>query len=286
MTKTSDLSVFDYTDYRAFLRDFLSARKRASPRFSLRSFCARVNPSLASSGLLSGVLNNKKNLGPTLRADFARALDLKTREAQYFELLVQFNQAGDVRLKSRLFAQLSGYRHSRAKLIYERQFRFFTQWYYAVVWNYFGVRQNVKSAAEIADALRPRLTPSQVQDAIRLLLDLGLIKRLANGYAVTENHLSTEPEFRGLEAIPYSEMFLDLAAGALHNIEPEERKFGILVFSASQTTVDRIRDKIDALSAEVQDLIDRDDHPDGIYSFCFQLFPNHREPLRKDRIRR
>lgn len=267
-------NIFNYTDYRIFLKDHIAWERKLNPKASLRSLSARITPSLSSSSFLSGVLNGKKNIGPRLRVNFIKALDLKPREGMFFDLLVQFGQSNRLEEKGKLFAQLSRFRHSRAKRVYESQFRFFTQWHYAVVWNYFGIRQKVKGPSEIADAIQPRLTPAQVQEAINLLLELGLIKKLANGYAVTNNHLSTEPEFRGLEAIPYSEMFLDLAAGALHSIEPENRKFGTLVFSASRKTVDLIKEKLDAFQEDIEGLIDRDDQPEEIHTFCFQLFPN------------
>lgn len=205
-----------------------------------------------------------------------RALNLKHREGQYFDQLVRFNQSENLSEKGKLFALLSRFNHSRAKLIYENQFRFFSKWYFLVIWNYFGVKKRARNPSEIAEAIQPRLTTAQVQESIKLLLELGLIKKLANGYSVTQNHLATEPEFRGLEAIPLSEMFLGLAGEALHAIDPLNRKFGTLVFSSSHATFCQIREKMASFHDEVQDLIEKDTNPEGVYTLSFQLFPNSR----------
>jgi uncharacterized protein (TIGR02147 family) len=276
MPPTQRPLIFQYLDYRAFLTAYVGWEKQNNPRFSLRTFSKRIMPSLSSSGLLSGVLKGKKNLGSTLRTKFARALQLKAREAQFFELLVRFNQAGDIEEKSWLLAQMSRFRHSRAKLICEGQYRFFTQWYYPVVWNYFGISQKRKLPADIAAMIQPRLTPTQVEEAIRLLLDLGLLKKMANGYAVTENHLTTEPEFRALEAQQYNEQFLGLAVDALRHLDPSQRQFGTMVFSASIQAVEQIKEKMAAFQEEAQEIIDRDTQADGVYTLGFQLFPNTR----------
>jgi uncharacterized protein (TIGR02147 family) len=238
-------------------------------------------PALGSSGLLSGVLNGKKNLGHDLRAKFAAGLKLKARETQYFELLVLFNQTKDMNEKAAYFAQLSRFGKSKAKTISEGQHRFFTRWYYAVVWNYFGINQHQKNPAVIAQAIHPPLTAAQVLEAIDLLLNLGLIKKLANGYAVTENHLKTEPEFRAMGATHYNQQFLELASQSLYSVEPERRLFNTMVFSVSRVTVGKLREKLLALQEEAQEIINQDPGSECIYTLGFQLYPNSKVSSRQ-----
>ncbi|MDB5047529.1 MAG: hypothetical protein JWO30_600 [Fibrobacteres bacterium] len=245
---------------------------------SLRTFTARVLPALSSSGLLSGVLKGKKNLGPTLRTKFAQSLQLKAREVQFFELLVQFNQATDMEEKNQFFLHLSRFRNSRAKLVAEGQYLFFSRWYYPVVWNYFGINQKQKNPMEIALSIYPPLSPAQVEEAIRLLLELGLIKKLANGYTVTDNHLTTEPEFRGLIATQYNQQFLQLAHESLHHVDPKHRLFNTRVFSAARTTIDVIKEKMTVFQQEIQEILDRDPNSECIYTLGVQLYPNTRSP--------
>jgi uncharacterized protein (TIGR02147 family) len=266
--------IFSYLDYRTFLKDHFEYERSRNPRLSLRSLAARFVPALGSSGLLSGVLNGKKNLGHDLRAKFASGLKLKSREAQFFELLVLFNQAKDLKEKAAYFGQLSRFHQSKAKTISEGQHRFFTRWYYAVVWNYFGINRKQKNPAAIAQALHPPLTAAQVAEAIELLLNLGMIKKLANGYAVTEHHLKTEPEFRALEATQYNQQFLELAGEALYTIESTRRFFNTMVFSISRSTVGKLREKMMAFQEEIQEIINQDPGSECIYTLGFQLYPN------------
>jgi len=260
--------VYQYSDYRAFLLDLITHERSKGQRMSLRAFTARVLPALSSSGLLPAVLKGKKNLGPKLRTKLAQALQLKPRETQFFELLVQFNQADDLGEKNQFFVQLSRFRQSKAKIISEGQYLFFSRWYYPVVFNYFGMNEKQNNPMEIAMSIYPPLAPAQVEEAIRLLLKLGMIKKLANGYAVTENHMATESEFQGLVAAQYNHQFLQLATESLHHVAPKFRQFNTIVFSSSRETIGLIMDRMTALKEEVQEILGKDPKSECIYTLA------------------
>ena len=149
---------------------------------------------------------------------------LKEREAQYFEFLVQFNQAKDMEEKNHYFLQLSQFRGSKAKILGENQYKFFSSWYYPVIWNYFAINQSQSNPVEIAKKIHPTITSNQVEEAIQLLLSLKLIKKMANGYAVTAAHVATEPEFKGFLAKHYNLQLIEMAANMLDTVAPQYRQ--------------------------------------------------------------
>jgi uncharacterized protein (TIGR02147 family) len=163
-------------------------------------------------------------------------------------------------------------------LISEGQYLFFSRWYYPVVWNYFGINQKQKSPLEIASAIIPPLAPAQVEEAIRLLLQLGLIKKMANGYSVTDTHLTTEPEFRGLVAAQYNQQFLHLATESLNHVDAKHRKFVTMVFSSSRASIDLIMEKMAAFQEEIQEILDKDPKSECIHTLGLHLFPNTKPP--------
>jgi uncharacterized protein (TIGR02147 family) len=120
----------------------------------------------------------------------------------------------------------------------------------------------------------PPLTTAQVSEALELLLNLGLIKKLANGYGVTENHLKTEPEFRAMEATQYNQQFLELAGQALYSVDPAHRLFNTIVFSVSRATVAKLRERMLVFQEEAQEIINQDPGSECIYTLGFQLYPN------------
>ena len=54
-------SVFEYLDYRTFLRDHYTASKQLKPQYSFRYFSRRAG--LSSSNFLKLVMDGKRNLG-------------------------------------------------------------------------------------------------------------------------------------------------------------------------------------------------------------------------------
>lgn len=266
--------IFQYLNYRLYLQDFCDHLASLDKAFSLRSFSTRISPSLAGSGLLSAILKGKRNLSATLRPRVAKVLGLKEREQRYFEFLVQFNQAKGMEEKNRHFVELSQFRNSRAKIVNEGQYKFYSKWYYPVVWNYFSLENRLSAPAEIGKRIYPALTAAQVEEAIRLLLSLKLLKKMANGYAVAEPHLATEKEFRGLIAKQYNQHFINMAYNMLEAARPEHRQYNTLIFSISEAGFGAVKERIISFQEELKDIIDRDKDSDRIYTLSMQLYPN------------
>src|SRR5262249_33177209 len=87
------VTVYDYADYREFLRDRFFELKKKNPLFSYRSFNRLAG--LKNSGFLKLVIEGKKNLGEIGILKMARGFKLNEVETRYFDSLVRFNQAGD-----------------------------------------------------------------------------------------------------------------------------------------------------------------------------------------------
>ncbi|MDB5103511.1 MAG: hypothetical protein JWP91_1200 [Fibrobacteres bacterium] len=270
--------IFTYLDYRTFLEDFFAFRKSRDAEFSLRAFARLPGLALSSSSFVSAVIKGRKNLSQNLRLRFGRALGLEPAEMEYFELLVQFNQSKSTDEKGHYQARLARFHGSSARVLSETQHRFYGRWYYSVVWHYFGLRQDNNTPARIAKTIFPPLSAGQVEEAIRVLLDLKLIKKLANGYAVNDRHLATGKAFRGAAARDLNKEFMRLALDNIDRLPAAERRFHVTSFSVSQRGRERIMERMDALRAEVRELAEADEggggvNGDRIYALALQLFP-------------
>lgn len=270
--------LLQYLDYRAFVADYCEWRRVSDPSFSQRVFAKEADLPASSSSLLPAVLKGRRNLSQNLRVKFSKALKLAERDANYFDVLVQFNQAKGMAEKNFFFAQLSKFRTSRAHVLNESQFEFFSKWYYSAIRNFFSMETAERNPVAIAESLFPDVTPTQVEDGIRLLLSLGLIKKTANGYAVTEKHISTPKDVQAraarehmLELTRMSQEILDKTPAAL-------RQYNALMFTVSAQGFDTVKERIRSFLEELREILDRDQDEDRIYSLTLQLFPNSRLP--------
>ena len=272
--------IFEFLDYRLFLEAHFAHRKAREREFSLRVFARHPELALSSSSFLSAVIKGRKNLSQNLRLRFGRALGLKPVEMEYFELLIQANQAKSADERGHYQGQLARFQGARALTLAESQQRFYARWYYAVVWHWIGLHPDQSNPARIAKALQPPVTTAQAEDAVRALLDLKLIKKLANGYALADRHLTAGVAFRGGPARAHGREFIQLALDQLDQSPPEEREYQTVSFSVSRRGRERIRERLDALRAEVRELAESGGGGgDGerVYALNLQLFPCSRD---------
>jgi uncharacterized protein (TIGR02147 family) len=265
--------VTDYLDYRSFLKDYFLKQKEGHPGFSVRAFARHPSLMLTSSGFMTQLLQGKRNLSQQLRLKFVQALGLDSRDSEYFDFLVQFNQAKSLEEKNYFFTHLSRHRGSRARLLLENQNSYFAQWYNTIIWNYFGLPGARRHAPQIAKHLAGGITTEQVEQSLQLLLDMGLITKTANGFAVTDRHLVAPKAAPGAVAKNYHKEFLRLGAEALDTLPPEQRQFNVLTFSVSDKGFSAVKQRMEAFLHEVREIIDRDEEMNQVNVLAMQLFP-------------
>ena len=270
--------ILQYLDYRDFLRDYTTYQKKVDPDYSQRSFAKEAGLPPSTSSLLPAVIKGRRQLSQNLRIKFGKALKLGERESRYFDLLVQFNQAKGMVEKNFFFAQLSKFRSSRAHNVGETQFKFFSKWYYSAVWNYFGIDQKQRHPGIIAANIYPPLTRSQVDESIKLLLEIGLIKKTASGYTVTDKHIYTEKNVQAMAARHHITELTSKALEVFETLPAETRQYNALMFSISGEGFKTIKDRIRSFQEELREIIDRDGKEDRIYTLTMQLFPNSKLP--------
>jgi uncharacterized protein (TIGR02147 family) len=246
--------IFDYQDYRIFLADHFAYRKARDPEFSLRVFSRHTELRLASSSFLSAVLKGKKNLSQALRLRFGKALGLEPAEQEYFELLIQANQGKTAEERAHYRSRLGRFHGSRARSLSGAEGRFYGRWWYPLVWHWIGLHPEQGNPARIAKAIRPRIEPAQAEEAVRALLEMKLIKRLANGYAVSDRHLAAGPALGGEAARGHAREYLRMAIEELDRPAPDACEYHLWSFTLTGRGRERLREKLEALRAEVREL--------------------------------
>lgn len=263
--------VSSYLDFRSYLLDWCGWQKSQRKGFSLRALSLRLG--LGGTSFLSAVLKGKKNLGEDVRLRLALQLDLAPEDESFFHLLVQFNQAKEMECKNHLFSQMQKYRASRARVAGEGQYRFYSHWYYAAIWNFFGIEHRVKDFQKIGATFQPNLSSEQVEEAIGVLQELGLVRKLANGYEALEQHWTTEPEVASLAIKTHIQELIRISAERLQSVPAAERQYNTLMFHVSSDGFQAIRDRMRQFQEELRDILDRDKGEDRIYTLSMSLFP-------------
>src|SRR6266481_4802373 len=100
--------IFDYINYRDFLRDYYLWRKKATPSFSYMLFARKVG--FASKSFLPHVIGGKKDLALDSVFQICQGLGLDVKATSYFEDLVVFNQSKDAKKRSHFLGRLASHK--------------------------------------------------------------------------------------------------------------------------------------------------------------------------------
>ena len=262
--------LFQYMEYRCFLNDYVEWRQKGNASFSKRAFSQKY---FGSTGILYTVIQGQRDLGPKLRVRCAAALSLNDKENDYFDLLVQHNQAKADLERNFLFEKLSRFRNSKPWVVAENQHKYYAKWYYAVVFSYLGLDKKKSTPREIAAEIYPALSEAQVQESIDLLMSLELVKKSDRGYTLTRNHL-VSGGFSGEVALEYNRQIQGLTNSLAQADMMKFKAFSTQVTTVSTDSLKAIRKKFAAFQDEMKDIISKDKGTDKVCTVVFQIIPN------------
>lgn len=269
-----NLKIFKYINYREYLKQFYSQTKIDNPKFSYRSFAKKAGYS--SPNLLQLIIKGERNLPNANILATCKALNLKKQEADYFELLVLYDQTQTHDEKDLLFKKLL--RHPKflgAKIIDKNKYRYFDHWYNPIIRELITAENYNNNPRWVVQRVYPRITISQVQNSIELMEKLKLIYRneSGKGWIQSDNLIQTPPEVSYLAAATYHKNMIQLSKNAIDNFSPEERDIRAITLKVSPKNYQILKKKMNDYWNEIIQLSAIDNESDMVYQVNFQVFP-------------
>jgi uncharacterized protein (TIGR02147 family) len=275
-------SVFEYIDYRRFLKDFYDDEKKARRYFSYRFFALRAG--IKAPILLKMVIDGKRNLSRTTIDKFIKGVGLKEKEAVFFRNLVHFNQAKSSLEKQEYYRVLKSMTNQVPQhLLEEDHFDYFDKWYYSALRE--GVCQfDYKDDWDmIAHSVYPGISREDAQKAVEWLVLRNIIRKLKNGrYEQTHKAITTRSQIQSTAVRNFNRTMIRLAERALDNFPVEERYASGITVGLTKDAYDMIVAEIEGFRDRVVKIVDSIDASDGVYQVNMQMFPLMRSPRTKD----
>ncbi len=266
------ISIFEYMNYRQFLRDYYEAARKVDCSFSQRYIAKKLG--MASSGWFADLLKGRTNLAGNHVVKLVELLKLKNNQATYLEVLIQYNQAASIEEKNYYFRRLMAFKEVKVNLVDPEKFEFYSKWYYSAIREllfFFNFKGNFTALAEKLD---PAIKSSQAQEAILLLNKLGFIRKDAQGnYRPQAGTLKKDPNFASLFSANFLKTNMELAMSALEKFQKDERHISSLTLSYSQSAFQKALPEIEALRKKLLALMEEDPHPEKVFQFNLQFFP-------------
>jgi uncharacterized protein (TIGR02147 family) len=272
MDKLKSVSIYDYTDYRLYLRDYYEEQKAKNPAFSYRYFARKAG--FNSSGLYKDIVDGRTGITRSLILRFATAMKLSPKQQEYFETMVYFNEARTVEEKKLYFERLMKYHNSKAFRVDARQYEYYSKWYYIAVRELLAIGNFKDDYAAIAQALNPSIRQDHARKAIEVLKKLGLIQKDKGGYyRAVDKILTTGSDIKSLAIANFQKNMMDMAKEAIDRHPVEHRNISTVTFSVSQETYTEIKAELDACRKRILGMVDRSENEDRVCQLNMQLFP-------------
>jgi uncharacterized protein (TIGR02147 family) len=266
------ISIFDYSNYRLFLRDWLQAQKSEGRPITYEALGEAAG--FTSKGFLTQILQGKTNLPERMIGEFAKTLGLRKKERDYFDLLVRFNQAKRAKERAELHGQIQDGFKAEAKALALEQFEYYRKWYHSALRSLLGYYPFRGDYAELARQLEPAITPAQAKRAIALLEQLGLIARKEDGlYHLTDRLITSGESFVSHAVIEFQRETMDLAKDALEAFPKARRSASTLTLGLSETGYKALEEKLRVLRQDLVELARFDKEIDRVIQVNLHAFP-------------
>lgn len=271
-TTKSTVSVFDYADYHKYLSDWVEDQKSRNKKFSFQYFAD--NAGFKSRSFLHAVTIGKRDISLPAAVKLSKFIGHDKREADFFEILVAFNNAKTLEDKNHFLEKLALVSKPNPKVFLSaQQYDLFNKWFIIPIWELVTFVEFGEDYRVLGQKLIPPISAADARYAVELLLNLGLIEKQGELYVQKESNLHTADEIYSQAIKNYQISMLQMAIEALDRIKKEHRNISTLTLGLNQEGVEAIRERIHEFRGELSDLAAKFATNDCVYQLNLQFFP-------------
>jgi uncharacterized protein (TIGR02147 family) len=265
-------NIFEYIDYRRYLRDAYEERRKENPKFSYRFIAGKVG--FSSPGFFANVLSGKKDISLKLVLKFAELFKLGRKEKEYFETLVLFNKATGASEKKEYLDRLLQLRGGKVKKVEAHQWEYFEKWQHAVVRELIALKPFRGDFKALAAMVNPPITAAEARKSVELLERLELIRKGMDGaYERTDAAISAGDAISKALLGAFQLQAMDLARHAMENLPSGTRNFSTLTMSVSGPTYLAMLEELRAFRRRLLEMAEASEQADRVYHMNFHVFP-------------
>lgn len=272
--KAERINLFQYLDYRVYLKAVYQHEKKSNPAFSFRNFSKRAG--FTSPNFLKLVMDGKRNLTEESTTKFMVALHLNKQEQEFFRNLVFYNQAQTLETKNHYYQRLlQSQKFSQLKPIEKYQYDYCSEWYHAVVRELVMAQGFDGTALWLSKRISPEITAAQAQKSLELLVKLGFLTRddLSGKYHQTSALVTTGAELASMALYNYHLSLIDLTKTALEITPATERDVSAMVLGVSKDKIPLLKKKIQEFRQDVLKLVSTETSSNEVLQISVQMFP-------------
>lgn len=201
-------------------------------------------------------------------------MKLTKPEAEYFEILVAFNQSPPGEEKQRHLSKLLRFwKQNPIRPIDPNQYEIVSRWYCLVIREMVLLDDFKNDPDWIALKLGNSVRASEVAEAIELLKANGLLKEIDGRLVQVDKNVLADGEVQSLAVRNYHRALIPKGIEALDSVPMEDREINGTTLAVSKETFLKIKKRLKAFQRELLQMLPAEDSDRKIYQLNMQLFP-------------
>ena len=264
------INLYAYDDYRKLLADLYQQYCEDHPGTSARRFAAAAG--FSNPGFYNDVVRGVRKLSREATAKLIAVFGWNAKQAEFFRLLVEWGQEKDPSIREQVYAKLQS---RRSRSLFARMQPDKARYYQDI--SYPLVRSAVDAGRfsqedELVRLFKGKMSATLVRQALRDLLDWGLVVRDAHGvFQVVDKFVEPAPTM-GLQVRRLNAEWLKQGELALDSIPPEKRHISTMLLTVGPETHRKILDRIAAFRTELFELAQSDSSVDRVVQMSMAYF--------------
>ena len=264
--------LFDYDDFRKFMQDYFEEQKKMRSVFSHRFFAAKAG--FSSSSYCLNVIRGRFNLTPKSIEKISKAMDFEPLQKEYFEALVQYNQAQQVDERDQAWKQILQIRKQiEFTHITTREQAYFSKWYYPVIRELAADTQWHGDYRVLARSLTPQITTEEARDAVKNLLEWGLLRKLDDGRYVQTSQMLDAAEIPPIALRQIRREYIQHAIGAVESMPKDERFAAFTTLAMSESSYNYAVEVLEEARKKIIARASNDTNVERVYEMMLVAFP-------------
>lgn len=265
-------SIFEYLDYRKVLLDAFEERKSHQPRYSYSMLAESLG---LDTSYVYRILHQRSHLPARCQSRALEFLGLSGRPAEYFMVLVAYSRERNAKDRQVILESAMSLRDVERRILQDAELAYFGSWWIGAIRSMIEVLGGNADAAEIARRLQPPVPVDKVTDAIKLLIEIGLVKKVSSGYlAPTSMHVSSGTTPAKIEAIrKYQRDILGLATESIERFPRELRDISTITLSVDDEGYQDMMGLLRDCRRRVQKRAEEISKPNRVVQMAVAIFP-------------
>ena len=268
----NNIELLAYSDYREYLNDYFTMKKKIKTSFSKRYFAQKAG--FSDHSQLNQLLNGRRNATDKSLQKLLKGLGLVGNDKEYFETLVKFTQAKTNEEKEACFLKLNAIRKTvdvhKVTIV---QHQYFDKWFYPVVLEIAQLDIWENDFKKLGKLIRPIISEKDAKEAIDLLVKIDMLYK-KNGRYYKPQNVVVPGDIATQKIRLAMRNNIKMGMHASDEMTPEERNIISYGFMVSEGN----KKKYDALIEEFQEklnalVVNESGDPECMYQCNLQFFP-------------